>query len=208
MRIGLRIFWVAMVMGGCGASVAWGAPDDPVVEREVGPGDQRNVFWGNQIDFDQYVFSSLGTADARRDWRGYAWSWLEVELEALKRDCELSAEQSEQIKLAFEGELARFDVRYRDTKAKWDELKKKDVQEFNQQIWQIISPLQMTVQSHWMGDASLTQRMMRGILSKEQLAKYDDEQKARQAFANETALALGVATWMICCRCKWSNEQR
>jgi hypothetical protein len=174
--------------------VVWGAPDDPVVERESNPKDQQRnfVFGRNQIDFNQYVFSSVGTVEGRNDWRGYARQWLDLELETLARDCEVSPQQLKEIELGFEGELARFDVLYREAKAKWDELKKKDNNEFDQQIWQIISPLQSVVQSHWMHESSLARRTIRSVLSKEQLAKYDDSEKARQVFANQTGLSLAI----------------
>jgi hypothetical protein len=155
---------------------------------------------GFQIDgrqFDQWVF---GRSQSDTD----ADSQIAVALEAVDRICHLTKPQRDKLRLAARGDFARFDQRVEELRAKFAE-KVHDQNDLNQ-ILQETQPLRTAYQAGLLGPSSLFAKSLPGILTPEQLEKYQAGQADRTRARHDAKVRLLVATLER--RCPLKHQQR
>jgi hypothetical protein len=142
-------------------------------------------------NFDQWIFNQdRNAAGARRRLD----SSLTVHIEAIDRTSQLTDAQRKKLQLAGRGDLKRFFDRYETVKQKFH-LLKDDEQKMQREIWQDISPLQMSMQAGLFDGDSLFYKSLRNTLSSEQWAKYDAVERERVEFSHRTSIVQAVAGW-------------
>src|SRR5581483_10727841 len=138
--------------------------------------------------FDQWVFQNTGNAvEARRQLN----TLLDLQVEEIDRACKLTQAQKKKLLLTGRGDIKRFYDRYEEVKQKFQPLKN-DQQRF-QEIWQDISPLQITLQNGLFHNDSLLHRSLRNTLTDEQLAQYEVLDRQRREFRHRGNIELAVA---------------
>lgn len=191
-RVGLRLLSLALLAAfvGCAGAQAQpkaaapapqqkAAPPAPVaVARPVVPDEQ----------FDQWVFQQDRTAAGARQRLD---SLLALRVEDIERACKLTDAQMKKLQLMGRGDIKRFFDRCERVKQRF-QLIKHDEQKF-QEIWQDISPLQMTLQAGLFHEASLLYKSLPNTLSGEQLARYDAMARERHEFRHRANIELVVA---------------
>src|SRR5207245_8056724 len=119
-------------------------------------------------------------------------SLLALQVKDIDRACKLTDAQKKKLQLTGRGDIKRFFDRYEKVKQKF-QLVKHDEQKM-QEIWQDISPLQMTLQAGLFHDDSLLHKSLHNTLSSEQFARYDAIAGERRAFRHHANIELAVTT--------------
>lgn len=137
--------------------------------------------------FDQWVFQHHRTKAAAHK---NMLAQLSLQAQDVDRVCSLSESQRKKLQLAGRGDIKRFFDRYEVVKRKF-QLIKNDQQKFNQ-IWQDISPLQVTMQTGLFHDDSFLHKSLKNTLNSEQFKKYDTVAEDRRAFRHRAKIELTV----------------
>ncbi|MBY0587277.1 hypothetical protein K2X85_08890 [bacterium] len=182
--------WVTVVA--LSASLVEAAPDDEVIE--VDPADvQRFDNLVDQINLEANTFSSIPSNGGERDWKAWAYQQLDLEIEYLSREVQITAEQTERIRTAFEGELNRFSVLYSNTKKRWKEF---DNDALENEGWQLLSSLRTIVHERWLGRRSLFRTSLDDILSPEQIARMKEIERQRSELQLSAFFPMRFFFWM------------
>jgi hypothetical protein len=139
--------------------------------------------------FDQWVFQQDRNASGARQRLN---SLLTLQLEDIERACALTEGQKKKLQLAGRGDLKRFFDRYEAVKQKFQLIK--NDQQKQQEIWQDISPLQMSLQGGLFHEDSLLSKSLPNTLTGDQLARYDAITRERRAFRHRATIELAVTT--------------
>ena len=170
------------------AGVAYGAQAIEVVE---------NGFQLEDATFNQWVYGNARTSvDAESE--------IAVAVEAIDRTCRLTESQRDKLLLAGRGDFARFNQRVDAMREKYAE--KMHAQNDIGRIHQEIQPLNVTYQAGLLGPSSLFAKSLRGILTPEQLEKYEAEQAQRIQHRHDAKVRLFVA--VLERRCPLTDKQR
>lgn len=175
----------------------------PVVEDEedeVVPMQQFGFVMPEE-NFEQWIFQRHGNAAQARV---ALKSTLQMQIDAVDRDCQLTDAQKQRLLLAGKGDMSRFFDRVEQVRKKFRAVKN-DQQKFNE-IWQHIQPLQMEIQSGLFGVDSLFHRSIRPCLDTEQAEKFTKVDGERRTFRHRAKIELAVA--MIEKGVPLRNEQR
>jgi hypothetical protein len=184
-----RIF--SIVFAYCvGVSVA-GAQDLLEIEVEIEEAQDAFVVQPQFTDenFDQWVFQQHSSAAGARK---SMIDQLTVIAEDVQRTCELTTTQKNKLSLAGRGDINRFFDRYDEVKKQFH-LKRHDQQKMNE-IWQDISPLQMTTNSGLFQSDSFVCKSLRNILTQEQYERYHQAERERREFRHVAVIGLTVHT--------------
>ncbi len=139
-------------------------------------------------NFDQWVFQHHRNAvGARKQMKAQ----LTLHAEDINRVCELTDAQNKKLQLAGRGDIKRFFDSYEEIKKKF-QLLKHDQQKINQ-IFQDISPLQMTIQAGLYHDGSFLHKSLRNTLSDDQFTQYATIARERRDFRHRAKIELTVA---------------
>lgn len=141
----------------------------------------------NDENFDQWVFQNDGNAAMARKRLD---ALLTLQVDDVDRACHLTETQKKKLLLAGRGDIKRFFDKCDVAKRKFD-LVKHDQQKF-QEIWQDISPLQVTLQAGLFHDNSLVYRTLKNTLTEEQRGRYDAIAADRRAFRFRAKVELAV----------------
>jgi hypothetical protein len=140
-----------------------------------------------EAQFDQQVFQRDGNAaGARRRLDAQ----LALQVEDLDRACTLTDAQKQKLRLAGRGDIKRFFDRCETVKQKF-QAAHQDGQRL-QEVWQDISPLQVTLQAGLFQDDSLLYKALANTLTAEQLTRYDALVRERRAFRHRANVELAV----------------
>jgi hypothetical protein len=140
--------------------------------------------------FDQMVFQQDRNADgARRRLE----PMLVLHLESIDRSCKLTDAQRKKLQLAGRGDIKRFFDHYEAAKQKLQLVK--DDQQKLQEIWQDISPLQMTLSSGLFEADSLFYKSLHNTLTSGQCARYDAVERERREFNHRASIEQAVSAW-------------
>jgi hypothetical protein len=170
------------------AGVARGLDEFVVIE---------NGFQLSNETFNQWVYGNPRTSiDADSE--------IEVAVDAVERTCQLTESQREKLRLAGRGDLARFNQRVDALRAKYAG-KMHDQNDIGR-IHQEIQPLNATYQAGLLGPSSLFSKVLRGLLTPDQLTRYAAEQVARTRARHEAKVRLYVAALER--RCALDDAQR
>jgi len=141
-------------------------------------------------NFDQWIFQQdQNPAGARKRLD----SALVMHLEAIERASQLTDAQRKKLQLAGRGDMKRFFDRYETAKQKFQLVK--DDQQKMQEIWQDISPLQMSMQAGLFDADSLFYKSLHNTLTGEQWAKYDAVDRERREFSYRASIVQAVSGW-------------
>jgi hypothetical protein len=197
-RVGLRLLSVALVAAfvGCVGAQAQEKKAAPVPqEKKAAPAPAplavvRQVVPDEQ--FEQWVFQQGRNPQDRNasGARKRLDSVLALQVEAIDRACKLTDAQKKKMQLAGRGDIKRFFDRYEKVKQKFL-LIRHDEQKM-QEIWQDISPLQMTLQASFFHEDSLLFKSLNNTLTGEQFARYDAIARERRAFGHRANIELAV----------------
>jgi hypothetical protein len=135
-------------------------------------------------DFDQWVLGRKTRDQIERDVK----SQLALRVESADRACELSAAQREKLQLAGEGDLIRLWRTIDQLRARFHEAVQ-DQQTYSNLISEG-SMLQIKLHSAVYDDSSLFQKALRQTLSREQSARYDQQDRERRKFHYEAKIEL------------------
>jgi hypothetical protein len=138
--------------------------------------------------FDSWVFQNFPNAQAARKKLD---EMLDLLAEDVERSCELSESQSKKLRLAGRGDILRFFDQVEVVRQKFL-LVRKDQNKFNQ-IWQDISPLQVTFQAGLHDDDSLFAKTLRNMLNDRQRVAYESTCGERRRFQYRAKVELIVA---------------
>ncbi len=141
-------------------------------------------------NFDQWIFQQDRNPTGARNRLDSA---LVVHLEAIDRASQLTDAQRKKLQLAGRGDIKRFFDRYETVKQKFHLVK--DDQQKMQQIWQDISPLQMSLQAGLFDGDSLFYKSLHNTLTSEQRTRYDAVERERREFSHRASIVQAVATW-------------
>jgi hypothetical protein len=163
-------------------------------DRQKEEADVRRAVVARQLvqleaQFDQQVFQRDGNAaGARRRLDAQ----LALQVEDLDWACTLTDAQKHKLRLAGRGDIKRFFDRCDTVKQKF-QAAHQDGQRL-QEVWQDISPLQMTLQAGLFQDDSLLHKALSNTLTGEQFARYDALARDRRAFRHRANVELAVTT--------------
>ena len=180
-RIGLRLLAVATVLLECQRVQA---QQEELVQVQVVA--QQPVIPDEQ--FEQWVFQENGNAAATRKRLD---AQLLLQVEDIDRTCQLTGAQKQKIQLMGRGDIKRFFDRYQIVRQKF-QLIKHDQQK-QQEIWQDINPLQMTLQVGLFHEESLLYKSLQHSLSNEQYARYEAAERERRNFRHRASIELSVS---------------
>jgi hypothetical protein len=157
----------------------------------------QEQFQLNESQFNQWVFGGN---------RGIADPEVAVALatEAVSRVCQLTEAQQDKLRLAGRGDYARFNQRVAQVRAQFVD-KSYDHQEVGK-IYEQIQPLNATYQAGLLGPSSLFAKVARGMLTTEQLQKYNAEQAERLRVRHDAKVRLFIA--MLERRVPLTDQQR
>jgi hypothetical protein len=147
----------------------------------------RQPVWTDDM-FDQWVFQQDRNAAGARQRLD---SLLGLRIEEVDRASQLTDAQKKKLQLAGKGDMRRFFARYETVKKKF-QLVKNDQNKINQ-IWQDISPLQMSLQAGLFHEDSLLVKSLPHTLTAEQFERYDAVARERRAFRHRATIELTVA---------------
>jgi hypothetical protein len=139
-------------------------------------------------NFEQWVFQNQRNAQGARQRLD---SQLALQTDDVARVCSLTGAQKTKLQLAGRGDIKAFFDRYEEVKKKFQAVKH-DQQQFNQ-IWQDISPLQMTLQAGLFHEDSIFHKSLRNTLTDEQFVRYDVVARERRTFRHRAKIELVVA---------------
>ena len=160
----------------------------------------KQPVWTDEM-FDQWVFQQERNVDGARQRLD---SLLALRIEEVNRAAQLTDAQKKKLHLAGKGDMKRFFARYVTVKKKF-QLAKNDLNKINQ-IWQDISPLQMSMQAGLFHEDSLLVKSFLHTLSAEQLEHYGAIVRERRAFRHRAAIDLTVRFWNRICPCARPND--
>jgi hypothetical protein len=140
--------------------------------------------------FDQWVFQQDRTASGARR---RIDSQLALRIDDIDRVCRLTEGQKKKLELAAHGDIKRFFDRYETIKKKFQSLKN-DQQQVNN-MWQEISPLQISLQGGLFDSDSLLQKLLKHTLTSEQFVRYQGAARERRDFHHRADIELVIAAW-------------
>lgn len=141
-----------------------------------------------EAQFDSWVFQQHRTQVAARQ---SMVAELAMQVNHIDQSCRLTSEQKQKLQLMGRGDIKRFYDRYETVREKF--LRVKHDEEKFQEIWQDISPLQMSVRTGLFHDDSLLYRLLPNVLSEEQFARHELVTRERRSFRHEANLELVVS---------------
>jgi hypothetical protein len=124
--------------------------------------------------------------------QSFATAQLSVELLLVQRASQLTDEQAAKLKLAGEGDVARFEERV--DRLRHQLVGKTFPQEQIGEIYQQIQPLSQALQQGLFGDDSLYAKVLRQTLTREQRTLYEQAQQQRRARSYAAAVDLVIAS--------------
>ncbi len=170
-----------MVIVACCASIAAG----------------QDTFELNEQTFNQWLFSaSQGSFNPDSE--------LTLTVEAVDRVCTLTDPQKEKLRLAANGDFARFKRKVNELRAEY--VGKTYSQNEIGQIYQKIQPLGQVYQAGLLGDASLFSKVLANTLTLEQAAKFDHIEAERRRARYAAKVGLFVVTLER--NCPLTDKQR
>ncbi len=150
----------------------------------------QDTFELNEQTFNQWLFSaSQGTFNPDSE--------LTLTVEAVDRVCTLTDPQKEKLRLAANGDFARFERQVDELRAEY--VGKTYSQNEIGQIYQKIQPLGQVYQAGLLGDASLFSKVLANTLTLEQAAKFDRIEAERRRARYAAKVGLFVATMERSC---------
>jgi hypothetical protein len=160
----------------------------------------ENGFQLEENTFNQWVYGNTRTSRTPKD----AETEIAVAVDAVDRTCKLTDPQREKLRLAARGDYARFNQRV-------DLMREKYVDKVHNQneigrIHQEIQPLNVTFQAGLLGPSSLFAKSLHGILTPQQMEKYNAEQTERIRNRHDAKVRLFVA--VLERRCPLTEAQR
>lgn len=162
--------------------------DDDLAPEQPEQAVVQNMFFVNEGNFDQWVFSGLGNAAAGRT---RIDAMLALKVDEADRACALTDAQKARLRLLGRGDVKRLFERVEE-KRKQFQLVRSDQQKF-QNFYQEIQPLQQAFQSGPFDEASFFARGVKGVLDDGQAARYEAALDERRRFRYRAKLDL-VAT--------------
>ena len=148
---------------------------------------QVQPVWTDEA-LDQWVFQqdrNVAGARQRLD------SQLALRIEELDRACQLTDAQKEKLQLSGKGDMRRFFDRYDMVKKKFQRVK--NDQQKMREIWQDISPLQISLEAGLFHEDSLLGKSLVHTLTAEQFKRYDAVIRERRAARHRAAIEMTVA---------------
>ena len=146
------------------------------------------VFEMQENQFDSWVFQNFPTAQAAR---AKLDQMLALHTEDVDRGCRLTDTQKKKLQLAGRGDIKRFFEEV-DVVRKKFLLIRKDQNKVNE-IWQDISPLQISFMAGLHGDRSLFHKTLQNMLNGEQRKNYETFSGERRQFQFRAKVELVVA---------------
>jgi len=154
------------------------------------------------VNIEQWLFQQDQNAQAARR---RLERMLALQVECVDRACQLTDDQKKMLQLAGTGDIVHFFDRYEALKQQFDGARQDD-QEKMQQFWQVMRPLQSTLQNGPFEYGSVLDKSLHRSLTPEQLARYNALAKQGHEFRRRAAIELTVAS--IEEYMPLSNEQR
>lgn len=184
LRFGWSAFVALVMLCLIGArGVAQDEDDEPAMLAE--PVAQFEI---QENQFDSWVFQNFPNAQSARKKLD---EMLDLLAEDVERSCKLSESQCKKLRLAGRGDILRFFDQVEIVRQKFL-LVRKDQNKFNQ-IWQDISPLQVTFQAGLHDDDSLFAKTLRNMLDDRQRVAYESVDGERRRFQYRAKVELIVA---------------
>lgn len=156
----------------CGIAAPGLAQEFVEPDRPAGP--DANVFFIDDSNFDQWVFGGQQNAQAARTRFD---SLLKVQIEEIDRTCGLTDAQKKKLMLAGRGDVKRFLDQVEEKRKEFQQVKA-DQTRFGQ-FYQTLRPLQQTYAAGLFGEGSFYDKATRTILDSEQVARIEDQRRAK-----------------------------
>jgi hypothetical protein len=164
--------------------------DEEEIEAPVEGVVQQPVWVMSDPQFDQWVFGAGGGNAAAAHSR--LESLLRLQVEDLARACKLSDDQKSKLRLAGRGDIKRYFDQVEQARRKYRN------KQYNQneigQVFQEIQPLQAPLRTGVFGDDSIYRKVVRKVMTPEQVADYENSQRELRAFRYRARIELVVAT--------------
>ena len=174
-----------VLLSGLHGRVARGQDDWDVGKKAVDrPNQQGRIVLP---DFDQWVLRGKTRDQLERVLK----SQLALQVDSVDRACALSGAQREKLQLAGDGDLKRLSRTIEQLREKFREVGQ-DQEKFQTIAGEALT-LQMKMQSGVYDESSLFQKVLRQTLSREQSARYEQQERERRKFRYEGKIELVVA---------------
>jgi hypothetical protein len=164
------------------------APDDVVAAPAAEAAVEERVFI-DEANFDQWIFQGRGDTNTARQ---RIQSALQLQIDEVHRVCDLSADQTEKLKLAGKGDTKRFFEEVEVAREKFRAVQN-DPNAFNG-IWQDIQPLQQKLSHGLFGDKSFFAKILRKSLTPEQSDKYQASLDERRQYRYRVMVEVGITS--------------
>ena len=115
---------------------------------------------------------------------------LKIAIDSVDRVCELSDEQTDQLRLAAAGDETLF---FSEIEQIRNEFRGENDQNKINQVWQRVQPLQVKMQNNLFGRGSILNRVIEGMLTADQLDRFQEVEQARIRFAYTAAIKLAIS---------------
>jgi hypothetical protein len=139
--------------------------------------------------FDQWLFTQDRAASAARR---RLESTLKLQIAEIDRACQLTDAQKKNLQLAGTGDIVRFFDRCEDAREKFEAIK--DQQQRAQQTWQLIEPLQRTLENGLFAGDSLFYKSLHRIVTGDQWTRYQAVANEEREFRRRAMIELVVAS--------------
>ncbi len=189
-----------VLLGGLHLRVALGQDDFDVVKKAADRLIQRRAL--RVPDFDQWMLGGKTRDSIENQLR----SQLLLHVESVNRACELSNAQREKLQLAGDGDLDRLFRAVEQLREEFREVgeDRKKLQTAERKV----SALQIKLEGGVFDDSSLFQKVLRLTLDRDQLARYDRQERERRKFHYEGKIELAVANLEVGISLRAEQRQR
>jgi hypothetical protein len=167
-----------------------GQPDDALDDDDLEPEPavQQPRFQVSDAQFDQWMFNQVGNAQKATE---RFQSMLNVQVDAIAANCDLSPEQKQKLLLAGRGDVIRYFDKVEVCRQKFQKLKT-DQNRINE-VLRDIQPLQIASQAGIFGNDSFFHKVVKKTLSDEQRERMERLEKDRTKYQFKAKIELIVA---------------